>query len=231
MRSLPGHRARKAAFMLPLSLDETILLNSAYVEPDLVAALTGSEVASSLDTRRGLVAETLDARDPVGSISRYELLTYLPCALDRMDRMSMAHGLEGRVPFLDIPLVEFGLRLPSSLKLGLKANKRVVKELAKGLLSPRIVHGPKSGFGLPLDGWFRGPELGGVLRRISDSSHPAASNFDRRVLGRLVHEHQSGVANHGEVLWLLANVFLWSESQAGTNATRTPGRSPHTFVA
>jgi asparagine synthase (glutamine-hydrolysing) len=232
LRSLPGHRARKAANTLPLSLEESILLNSAYVEPDLVAALTGSEVASSLDTRRALVAQTFDAADPVRSISRYELLTYLPCALDRMDRMSMAHGLEGRVPFLDVPLVEFGLGLPSSLKLGMRTNKRVLKELAKGLLSPSIVQGPKSGFGLPLDAWFRGTELGGVLKRISDSSHPAASNFDGRVLSRLVKEHQSGAANHGEVLWLLANVFLWSEGEAAANdAIRARSRSPRTFVA
>jgi hypothetical protein len=85
---------------------------------------------------------------------------------------------------------------------------------------------------LPLDAWFRGPELGGTLGRISDPSHPGASNFDRHLLARLVREHQSGAANHGEVLWLLANVFLWSESQAGANhATRARSLSPRTFVA
>src|SRR5262249_51750450 len=232
LRSMPGHRAGKAAAQLPLTLADSILFNSAYVDPSTVAALTGGQINGALDARRGLVAETLDGDDAVGSISRYELLTYLPCGLDRMDRMSMAHSLEGRVPFLDIPLVEFGLRLPASHKLGLRSNKRVLKMLARGVLSSRIVSGPKSGFGLPLDAWFRGPELGGVMKRISDPSHPASSNFDAQVLNRIVREHQSGTRNHGEVLWLLANVFLWFDvQQRQDRVIGAPTRSRRTSAA
>ena len=221
LRSLPGHRARKAAMLLPPSLDDSIMLNSAYVDPDLVAALTGSSVADALETRRRLVGETVAANDPVGSIGRYELLTYLTCALERMDRMSMAHGLEGRVPFLDLDLVEWGLQLSPDLKLGLRTNKRVVKRLAREVLSPRIVHGPKSGFGLPLDAWFRGPELRGILERLRDPGHPAASNFDRGVLETIIREHSAGLGDHGEVLWVLTNVFLWHEARE-TGAARSP---------
>ena len=212
---LPGHRARKAGFLLEPSLEDAVLLNSAYVQPDVVAALTGSPVTSALDTRRELVSETIVPGDPIGSISRYELLTYLPCALDRMDRMSMAHGLEGRVPFLDVRLVEWGLALPSRLKLGLRTNKRVVKRLARDILSPQIVNGPKSGFGLPLDAWFRGPELRPILDRLRDPGHPAASQFDRAVLQRVLREHEAGAVDHGEILWVVANVYLWCEGPGG----------------
>jgi asparagine synthase (glutamine-hydrolysing) len=211
LRVLPGHRAGKAAALLPLALPESILLNSAYVDPHLVAAITGSPVDTAFDTRRRLVEESLVPGDPVASIIRYELLTYLTCALDRMDRMSMAHGLEGRVPFLDVDLVQWGLRVPSALKLGFRTNKRVVKQLARRMLSPRIVHGPKSGFGLPLDAWFRSPEWAGVLDRLRDQAHPAASHFDRGVLHRVLREHDTRTRDHGELLWLLANVYLWSE--------------------
>jgi asparagine synthase (glutamine-hydrolysing) len=212
LRLIPGHRASKAAALLPLSLEDSILLNSAYVDPGMVADITGSPVAGALETRRQLVAEMLDPRDPVGSISRYEVLTYLPCALDRMDRMSMAHGLEGRVPFLDMGLTEWALRLPASLKLGQRTNKRVVKRLAARRLSPRIVHGPKSGFGLPLDAWFRGPEFRSVMETLRDQAHPAAGLFDMATVRRLLDEHQLALADHGEVLWLLTNVWLWYES-------------------
>ena len=230
--ALPGHRADKAASLLPLSLEDSILLNSAYVDPELVARLTGSDVSGAFDARRALIAETVDERDVVASMTRYELLTYLQCALDRIDRMSMAHGLEGRVPFLDLPVVEFALRLPSSLKLGLRSNKRVLKGLARGVLSERIVRGPKSGFGLPLDAWFRGPQLGGLLRRISDSSHPAATCFDRSVLDTIIREHRSRARNHGEALWLLANVFLWHEEQTRqTQVIPGPRRSLRTSAA
>lgn len=229
---LPGHRADKAAALLPLSLEDSILLNSAYVDPELVARLTGSGVSRAFDARRSLIGETFDERDVIASMTRYELLTYLQCALDRIDRMSMAHGLEGRVPFLDLPVVEFALRLPSSLKLGLRSNKRVLKGLARGVLSEQIVRGPKSGFGLPLDAWFRGPQLGGLLQRISDSSHPASTCFDRATLDTIIREHRSGTRNHGEALWLLANVFLWHEEQTRqTQVIPGPRRSLHTSAA
>ncbi len=231
LRAMPGHRAAKAAALLPTSIENSILFNSAYVDQALVAALTGSSVENALETRRQLISETLDRDDSVGSISRYELLTYLPCALDRMDRMSMAHGLEGRVPFLDVPLVEWGLGLPSSLKLGLRTNKRVVKQVARQVLSRRVVNGPKSGFGLPLDRWFRGRELGNVLDRVRDAGHPAASLLDRAVLDVILRDHESGIADHGEVLWLLVNVFLWTETQRDQSPARsTRRRSLRTLV-
>ncbi len=227
--ALPGHRADKIARMLPLSFEDAVLLNSAYVDPSLVAAMTGETVDRALDTRRRLVAQTHVTGDPVGSISRYELLTYLPCALDRMDRMSMANGLEGRVPFLDVPLVEWALRTPSSLKLGLRANKRVVKRLAERFLDKRITQGPKSGFGLPLDAWFRGPEMASVLQRLLDRHHPAAYHFDTAVIERIVREHRHAAANHGEALWLLANVYLWAEGAvAQRRVTSGPRTSRHT---
>ena len=211
LRSLPGHRARKAAMLLLPSLDDSIMLNSAYVDPALVTVLTGSPLTAALETRRQLVGETLVAADPVGSISRYELLTYLTCALERMDRMSMAHGLEGRVPFLDLELVGWGLAIPARLKLGLRANKRVVKRLARGVLNSRIVRGPKSGFGLPLDAWFRGPELDGIMGRLRDPGHPGTAHFERSALRKVIADHDAGRESHGELLWLLANVFLWEE--------------------
>jgi asparagine synthase (glutamine-hydrolysing) len=215
LRLVPDHRARKAAQLLAPALAESILLNSAYVDPSTVEMLTGASVAAALDTRRELVSQTLDRGDPVASISRYELLTYLPCALDRMDRMSMAHGLEGRVPFLDVPLVEWGLGLPSFLKLGWRTNKRVVKQLARSLLGAAVVAGPKSGFGLPLDAWFRGPALGSLLDRMRDPEHPAAAWFDRRALERIIRAHRAGAADCGEILWLVANVHVWCELATG----------------
>jgi asparagine synthase (glutamine-hydrolysing) len=227
LRALPGHRAAKAAALLPPTLEDSLLLNSAYVDPAVVARITGSPLDAAFDARRRLVAETLRASDPIGSLSRYELLTYLPCGLDRMDRMAMAHGLEGRVPFLDVGLIEWGLALPTRFKLGLRSNKRVLKEVAARWLSPRIVHGPKSGFGLPLGAWFRGPELRHVKDRLLDAAHPAASHFDQALLRRVVREHESGTADHGELLWLVANVYLWVEGQRDAGVMSAAGRGEH----
>jgi len=221
LRSVRGRRASKAAALLSPSFEDSIVFNSAYVDPGLVAELTGGSVTEAVTTRRHLLRESRVRSDAIATISRYELLTYLPCLLDRMDRMSMAHSLEGRVPFLDVNLVEWALGLGTSLKLGPRSNKRVVKHLAANLLNPRIVRGPKSGFGLPLDSWFRSPELSRIVERLRDPHHPAAAHFDQKIVQRALQQHLGGVEKHGELLWLLANVYLWQESQPASIARPT----------
>jgi len=206
---LPGHRGQRLGELLRFSLKDSLLFNSRYVNPDLVEKLTGASISGALAERKHLVEETFVPFDPVASISRYELLTYVVCALDRMDRMGMACGLEARVPFLDVPLVEWAVGLKSSLKLRGPACKRMVKRLASRWLSPQIVHGAKSGFGVPLSTWFRGPAFAELLSELREPHHPAAVHFDRSTLTRLIDQHLGGAADHGEVLWLLANVYAW----------------------
>ncbi len=219
IRTAPGHRAAFLARLLPHAFEDAVLFNSAYLDPKLVAALTGNPLAEATAVRRALLRESMVPGDPIGSISRYELRTYLGCALERMDRMTMACGLEGRVPFLDVPLVEWAVALPSTLKIKGASAKRVVRQLAARLLSPRVVRGPKSGFGLPLAAWFRSSAYTSVLRRLQDARHPAASYFDRRVLDALVETHLAGRADHSEALWLLLNVYVWHEVHITGEAT------------
>ena len=125
----------------------------------------------------------------------------------------MACGLEGRVPFLDVPLVEWAVRLAGRLKLSGTQNKRVVKTLARRRLNPAIVRGAKSGFGVPLGTWFRSPVLSPLLDRLRDPEHPAADMVDQREVRRIIDAHTAGAADHGEALWLLSNVYVWAEVQ------------------
>ncbi|HSU13298.1 asparagine synthase (glutamine-hydrolyzing) [Longimicrobium sp.] len=214
---LPGHRAARLAALLPLAPGDALILNSAFVAPERVERLTGGAMGGAMDERRRLLAEARAAGgDPVATLSRYELRTYLESALDRMDRVSMAVGLEARVPFLDVRMVEWALRLPTRLKIAGTENKRVVKALAERRLSPRVARGRKSGFGLPLADWFRGGPLAGVLERLRDPAHPAAAHFDAAEVRALVAAHATGAADHSEALWLLANVYLWHEVHAAS---------------
>ena len=217
-----GHRAAKLGDSLERGLEEALLFNSAYVAPELVARLTGNPVDSALSERRALLASAQSDWGAVATLSRYELLTYLGCALDRMDRMSMACGLEGRVPFLDVPLVEWAVRLAGRLKLSGTQNKRVVKTLARRRLNPAIALGAKSGFGVPLGAWFRSPVFAPLLDRLCDPDHPAADMFDRREVRRLTDVHTAGAADHGEALWLLSNVYVWAEINANGMASQPP---------
>ena len=206
-----GRRARLFADLLRRPGAEAAIYNSAYVAPERAAVLTGFPVGGALDERLALLERATRANDPVGSLSRYEMTTYLGCALDRMDRMSMAVGLEGRVPFLDVPLVEWGAALPADMKLRGTKTKAVVKEVAAGRLSREVTHGPKSGFGLPLGEWFRSTRLRQLTDRLRDASHPASELVDHRAVVSLLDEHQKGLTDHGQALWMLLNIYLWHE--------------------
>ncbi len=140
------------------------------------------------------------------------LRTYLlDDLLPKADRMSMAHGLEVRSPFLDHRLVELGLRLPPAARArGLK-RKRVLRAAVHDLVPPHVLDGPKRGFAVPLDRWFRTNLAGwitgllGPEARLRDHLRPAA-------VDSLLAEHQRG-AHHGQLLWALATaeVFLRRE--------------------
>ena len=217
-RRAPGHRAAKLADLVGRSVEDGLLFNSAYVAPELVARLTGAPVDGALSERRRLLAVARVSEDDVDTLSRYELLTYLGCALDRMDRMSMACSLEGRVPFIDVPLVEHALRLPTAFKLGRRETKRVLKVLARRELSTAVATRSKSGFGVPLGNWFRSPVFAPALVRLRDPDHPASQYFHRPTIDRLLAEHAAGRADHGEALWMLTNVFVWQDAVADGGA-------------
>jgi len=221
---LPGHRAALAHRLLAYPYEDALVYNSAYVPPGVVAGLTGRSPDGAIAQRRALAERSIVAGDPVNSLSRYELQTYLVCALDRMDRMSMATGLEGRVPFLDMPLVEWALGLASDEKLRGRGTKVVLKQVAGRHLSERVVHGPKSGFGLPLPAWFRSKTLEPVLDRLDDTAHPATRLVDPQGVRRLLREHRSGSADHSEALWLLLNLYVWEERERAPSPE--PARAP-----
>lgn len=216
-----NHRARKAGAALRWTPEDAYIYNSLYVDPAIVERLTGIAVADVIGERRRLLRQAIVEGDPVSTMSRYELLTYLGCALDRMDRMSMATGLEGRVPFLDVPLVEWGIRLHPALKVEGKRTKAVAKVLGERTLSDRITKGAKSGFGLPLDEWFRSEVFGDLVRRMGLPGQPAHATIRPEALATVLEEHRTGRAEHGEALWHLANLHLWYEGNA-PGATRAP---------
>ena len=87
-----------------------------------------------------------------------DLVTYMPgSVLAKVDRASMAHGLEVRPPFLDNDIAGWALSLPSSYKVRRDRGKFLLKLAAKGKLPEAVIERPKKGFGIPLAAWLRGP--------------------------------------------------------------------------
>jgi asparagine synthase (glutamine-hydrolysing) len=137
--------------------------------------------------------------------------SFLVSILNRQDKMSMAASIESRVPFMDYRIVEFANRLPSSYKLRKGSGKAIVKDVARAFLPPETVDRRKSGFGVPLDRWFRSNVgMGDRVRQLPNQVDPDL--FDRAILRQLVEEHQAGVQDHSEVLWTVLNVHTWKET-------------------
>lgn len=117
-------------------------------------------------------ASRASSLDPVNRVSYLELTNYMANMLLRdTDCMSMAHGLEVRLPFLDHVLVEYVLSVPGGMKLDSRTPKHLLVKALQGLLPDEIVHRPKKGFTLPFEHWLRGPLKAGVesaLAKIGD---------------------------------------------------------------
>ena len=121
------------------------------------AALAGGHLASASDWERDLVRWLDEAGDPLQRATAADLATWLPDdLLVKFDRMAMAHGLEGRAPFLQPALAEAGLRLPAAERInGDGAVKAALRRVGARWLPPRIAERGKHGFILPMESWLK----------------------------------------------------------------------------
>ena len=135
---------------------------------------------------------------------------YLPDdLLTKVDRMSMLHSLEVRVPLLDHKLIELAGSIPFSLKLKGKTTKYILKQAMKDLLPARVLKQRKQGFQIPLRRWFRG-ELASVARRLLLEKESLTHRFFRiDYVEKLLAEHQSGKQRFETQLYALVVFEIW----------------------
>ena len=160
---------------------------------------------------------------PVDVLAYLDLKTYLVSILNRQDKMSMGAGIESRVPFLDYRFVEFCMSLPVSIRVGRWRRKALLKKIATPFLPPGISHRAKSGFGVPLDLWFRQSEaLGRYLDLIYDSSIAQRMGWEKSTLCDIVDAHVTRRTNVGELLWELLCLELWYRTFFSPDGTGYP---------
>ncbi len=137
---------------------------------------------------------------------------YLPDdILCKVDRMSMAHGLEARVPLLDHRLVEFAATLPFPLKYHRGKSKRVLKHAMANTLPPETLSQRKRGFSLPLHRWMRDDLKELFCDTVLSGDALAAVHMDTHAVEGLWQAHQLGRENYGHHLWALLVLALWCE--------------------
>ncbi|MCB2156660.1 asparagine synthase (glutamine-hydrolyzing) [bacterium] len=129
--------------------------------------------------------------------------------LVKADRMTMAHSLEGRSPFLDSEHVDFATKLPADLKLHGRTHKYLLKRAFSKLLPPEITARPKQGFAIPVGEWLRGPLKPMLRDTLLSQTARDRGLFRPREVQRLIREHQAGRDDHGKRLWALLMLELW----------------------
>lgn len=150
--------------------------------------------------------------DPVQRMLYTDASILLPDTfLEKVDKSTMAHGIEVRVPLLDHPLTEYMMGLPANLKVRWGRKKWLLRQALRGIVPDAILDAPKTGFGVPYSYWLRKP-LAGYLRSILlDPAVLAWKLFDENRLSRCIEEHVTRRRDHGFLLWKVLNLALWCQ--------------------
>ena len=129
--------------------------------------------------------------------------------LERGDRMMMAAGLEGRMPFMDTELAKTVASFPDSILLGAKGGKAVLRQAVRSMLPAAVLERKKVGFRVPVDHWFRTTLRDYLHDHLLGPNSQIGALCNRRQLAHTLDEHSSGARNHEKLLWALLNLEIF----------------------
>jgi asparagine synthase (glutamine-hydrolysing) len=161
-----------------------------------------------------------NARDPLNQMLYVDTMLYLPAdMLVKIDRMTMAHGLEAREPYLDYRVVELCARMPASLKLHrLRHKKHILKQVLRGRVPDDVLFRRKQGFNVPKAHWIRSGLRDFVNDVLSPSRVRAMHVLDPAVVGEVVDRHFTGKQDRSHEIWSLLVLSLWFDQFAAAPA-------------
>lgn len=225
----PLSRIWPKADWLPRPLRAKTALTNLSLEPGAAYANTLSICRTPM--RRKLlaphIADSLNGHDPgriiedsfatgkpddaLGGMIAADISTVLPDDfLVKVDRASMAHGLEVRPPFLDHELLELAARIPSRWKINQGETKWILKKAYERQL-PAAVSRPKQGFDMPINDWLRRPLRGVFESSVLDPNARVGELVNQSIAGKLYRAHLNGSGRHGSVLWSLLVLARWAD--------------------
>jgi asparagine synthase (glutamine-hydrolysing) len=181
--------------------------------------------ADPLAPWRARFAETADA-PMLARLQDVDLGIYLADdLLVKTDRMSMVHGLEARVPFLDPVVAELAMSLPTKLKVRGLSKKRLLRRAAAPLIPDGIVSARKRGFSIPAAAWLRG-ELEPFARELLSPERTRSQGyFEPAFVTRLLDEHVDRRQDHSRQLWGLMSFSIWAEQMEQVASAAAPAAS------
>jgi asparagine synthase (glutamine-hydrolysing) len=167
-----------------------------------------------LDLYRARYAETAGA-EPLARMQDLDLGIYLvDDLLVKTDRLSMAHSLELRVPFLDPQVAEFAFSLPTKMKVRGFAKKRLLRSALEPLLPHEVIHGRKQGFSIPIATWLRGPLEPFAREVLAPSAVARQGLLDPAAVTPTLDRHCSGQEDLSRQVWGLMALTLWFDRYA-----------------
>jgi asparagine synthase (glutamine-hydrolysing) len=166
---------------------------------------------------------------------RFDMETYLPeDVLTKVDRMSMAHSIESRVPLLDNDVLAFACSLPAAMKIRNGRRKHILKEVAATLLPKEIIDRRKQGFGVPIGVWFRGKLRELFADTLLSPRTLQRGYFQPAFVRLLVDEHLAGKRDHTLRLWQLLVFERWHQAYVDSTGSSTAAETlpiPHSEPA
>jgi asparagine synthase (glutamine-hydrolysing) len=190
-------------------------LRRRLLAPDIVAGLNGHRPGQPFEADYA----TALPGDALGGMMAADVGTTLPDDfLVKVDRASMAHGLEVRPPLLDHELMELAARIPANYKVRGGETKWVLKQAFQSRLPDAVVNRPKHGFELPIDDWLRGPLRETFEGSVLHSGARVRDFVDQATARKLYRAHLSGTGRHGGVLWALLILARWADRHLGLPA-------------
>ncbi|WP_040952913.1 asparagine synthase (glutamine-hydrolyzing) [Gorillibacterium massiliense] len=194
-------------------LTERFIGNAKIFSEDLKADVlkTGAEKLGTYKNPYQIAAEYYEKTrhlDPVTRMQYIDMNLWLPGdILMKADKMTMAHSLELRVPFLDKDLYELTRKIPVDYRLGGGTTKYIFRKAMEGIIPSFILDRPKLGFPVPMRDWLRGPQGKTVLEQIEAGGIGDYINLS--TVESMLAKHQSGQGDYARRLWVIYVFALW----------------------
>jgi len=189
------------------SFNDRLISKLSWVAPDIIKALIpdGTGIMTMNDFLHEVMKDC-SFKDPFYRLMYFQFSVSLPDRmLTKVDRMSMAHSLETRIPFLDYRLVEFMARVSKRIKMPGYNRKHVLRETVGKTLPPALLRAPKSGFTIPLREWFKGDAFQARLESLSNEDFGLRADM----IPKLVTDNKQGKEDLGNFLWMLFLLKKW----------------------
>jgi asparagine synthase (glutamine-hydrolysing) len=213
-----GFKARRFVDQALLEPGQRHFAWKAFFSQDLKESLLQKPLLDSLSS--GLDGYSpyqayFDEADHFEEISRFQYADTMVYLIDnnlaKVDRVSMAHSLEVRVPLLDTGLVEFAFQLPDRLKMPGMKLKHFLKESTRDMLPQEIVNRPKKGFNVPMPRWIKDGLKPVVDHYLSTEVVRKQGYFHPHTVQHLVNAHMSGKVDYSRNIWALLMFNIWAE--------------------